>query len=86
MNLKPTPARANVFLDVETTTLDNDNPKGALSALAGRIVCICTLRDDGTSLTEQTFIGQEEAELLRGFWRSLTPTDTLVGHNALTST
>lgn len=83
MNLKPTPARANVFLDVETTTLDNDNPKGALSALTGRIVCICTLRDDGTVLTEQTFIGQDEAELLRGFWQSLTPTDTLVGHNAL---
>jgi predicted PolB exonuclease-like 3'-5' exonuclease len=83
MNLRPKPDRANVFLDVETTTLDNNNAKGALSALTGRIVCACTLRDDGTTLTEETFIGQDEAELLRGFWRSLKPTDTLVGHNAL---
>jgi DNA polymerase elongation subunit (family B) len=83
MNLRPTPDRANVFLDVETTTLDNENPKGALSALTGRIVCVCTLRDNGTTLTEQTFIGQDEAELLRGFWQSVKPTDTLVGHNAL---
>lgn len=83
MNLKPTPDRANVFLDVETTTLDNDNPNGALSALTGRIVCVCTLRDDGTHLTEQTFIGRDEAQLLQGFWRSLKPSDTLIGHNAL---
>jgi len=83
MNLKPTPSRRNVFLDVETTALDNTNPKGALSALTGRIVCICTLTDDGVELREQTFIGHDEAELLKSFWKSLQAGDTLCGHNCL---
>lgn len=83
MNLRPRPDRVNVFLDIETTTLDNKIEKGSLSALTGRLACVCTLRDDGSTLTEQTFIGQDEAQLLHRFWQSLKPSDTLHGHNAL---
>lgn len=83
MNLKPTPSRRNLYLDIESVALDNNDTKGALSALTGRIACICTLADDGAELREQTFIGQDEAELLGAFWQSLRPGDTLIGHNAL---
>jgi len=83
MNLRPTPDRANVYLDIETASLDNKNPDGALSALTGRIVCIVTLTDDGTTLKEQAFAGQDEAEMLQAFWRSVKPGQCFVGHNAL---
>ena len=83
MNLKPTPNRRNLYLDIETATLDDANPKGALSALTGRIVCICTLADNGRELQEETFTGQDETELLKSFWKSLYPGDIFCGHNAL---
>jgi DNA polymerase elongation subunit (family B) len=82
MNLRPTPDRANVFLDIETASLDN-NPEGALSALKGRLLCVCTLTDDGNSLKEQAFVGEDETELLKAFWGSVRPGQCFVGHNAL---
>ena len=50
MLILPTPARRNVVLDIETISLDPLDSKGALSALAGRIVCICMLFDDGVEV------------------------------------
>ncbi len=47
MRILPTPTRRNVVLDIETLSLDPADPQGALSALTGRIVCICLLFDDG---------------------------------------
>jgi DNA polymerase elongation subunit (family B) len=82
MNLRPTPDRANVFLDIETASLDN-NPEGALSALKGRLLCVCTLTDDGNSLKERAFVGEDETELLKAFWGSVRPGQCFVGHNAL---
>ncbi len=50
MRIKPTPTRRNVVLDIETLSLDPVDSKGALSALAGRIVCIGMLFDDGVEV------------------------------------
>jgi 3'-5' exonuclease len=81
MRIKPAPSRRNVVLDIETVALDPNDPKGALSAISGRVVCICLLIDDGSHMKEVTIIGQDESGLLRNFWAHMQPSDVFVGHN-----
>jgi 3'-5' exonuclease len=82
MRIKPTPSRRNVVIDIETVSSDPVEPKGALSAITGRIVCICLLIDDGTQVREVTLIGTE-AGILRSFWERVLPTDVFLGWNLL---
>lgn len=81
MKIKPTTTRRNVVLDIETISLDPAVPDGALSALTGRIACICLLVDDGEAVTEHAFIDPDEALLLDQFWNVIRPTDLLIGFN-----
>ncbi len=83
MRIKPTPSRRNIVIDIETVSLDPSDPKGALSALTCRIVCICLLVDDGEQMKEVTLIGQDEAGLLRNFWARVQPGDVFCGFNLL---
>jgi DNA polymerase elongation subunit (family B) len=83
MRILPTPTRRNVVLDIETLSLDPTDPKGALSALTGRIVCIGMLFDDGESITEESFTDRDERDLLIRFWEHVEQTDLFIGHNVL---
>ena len=82
MRIKPSPSRRNVVIDIETVSLDPADPKGALSALTGRIVCICLLIDDGNQMNEVALIGDEKG-LLKNFWDRIQPGDVLIGFNLL---
>jgi hypothetical protein len=82
-NLQAAPYRRLVALDIETVSLDPNVPKGALDALTGRIVCICLLIDDGSTLKEVAIADEDEAKILTDFWSTVRPTDLLVGHNIL---
>ena len=75
--------RRIVVLDIETVTLDPVNPKGALDALTGRIVCVGLLFDDGKTQVEQALLEEDERDLLVKIWGLLKPTDAIVGHNVL---
>lgn len=83
MKINPKTTRRNVVLDIETVSLDPAVPDGALSAITGRIACICLLVDDGETVTERAFIDPEEAVLLGQFWNTVRPTDLLIGFNLL---
>jgi 3'-5' exonuclease len=83
MKIKPTATRRNVFLDIETITQDQSDPKGALSGLTGQVVCICALIDDGRQITEHTLIERDESSLLRSFWSLVRDGDVFIGHNVL---
>lgn len=72
-----------VSVDIETISLNPIDPKGALDALAGRVVCIGVLIDDGVHITENAFIDQDEKKILGDFWNSVRPSDLLIGHNIL---
>jgi|ERR1022692_2574377 DNA polymerase elongation subunit (family B) len=80
-NLQPTQYRRTVVLDIETVSLDPNLAKGALDALTGRIVCVGMLIDDGASLDEMAIACEDEAQILNEFWRTIHPTDVIVGHN-----
>jgi DNA polymerase elongation subunit (family B) len=82
-NLQPTPFRRLAVVDIETVSLDPTELKGALDAMAGQIVCIGLLFDDGERITEESLTGTDEALILRRFWELVKPTDVLVGHNIL---
>jgi len=71
-----------VVLDIETAPLSSDED-GALSAMSGRIVCICLLVDDGCAIREIAIASDEERQIISQFWKALKPTDILVGHNLL---
>lgn len=83
MQIKPTPARRNIVLDIETVSLNSADPQGALSDLAGRIVCIGMLIDNSESIVEVAITGQDERDLLIRFWEAIRETDLLIGHNVL---
>lgn len=83
MKIKPTATRRNVFIDIETVTLDSKDDKGALSAVTGRIVCICLLIDDGSTIREEMLIDHDERTLLEAFWAEVKPHDVFIGYNAL---
>jgi DNA polymerase elongation subunit (family B) len=72
-----------VVLDIETISLDDSDQKGALTATAGRIACICLLIADEHNIREVTLCQEDESQVLRDFWDELSPTDILVGHNIL---
>jgi DNA polymerase elongation subunit (family B) len=72
-----------VAVDIETISLNPVDPKGALDALSGRIVCIGTLVDDGQQVTERACADQDERKILQDFWEIVRPTDLLIGHNIL---
>lgn len=82
MRIKPSPSRRNVVIDIETVALDPSDPKGALSAITGRIVCVCLLIDDGNEVREVTLIG-DEAGILQNFWEKVQPNDVFIGWNLL---
>ncbi len=82
-NLQAAPYRRIVTLDIETVSLDRNLPKGALDALTGRIVCICLLIDDGSTLKEVAIAHEDEAKILADLWNTVRPTDLFVGHNIL---
>jgi len=75
--------RRIVVVDIETVPLNPSDPKGALDALTGRIVCIGLLFDNGEKVTETTIVDQDEHRLLEEFWAMVRPTDVLAGHNIL---
>ena len=72
-----------VVVDIETVALDTNDDRGALDALTGRIVCIGMLIDDGQIVTEITLADEDERRLITEFWRTIAPSDVLVGHNIL---
>jgi DNA polymerase elongation subunit (family B) len=72
-----------VVLDIETVALDPNDEKGALDAMSGRVVCIGMLIDDGQIVTEITLADKDERQLITEFWRTVAPSDVLVGHNVL---
>src|SRR5581483_9971709 len=76
-------SRRLVVLDIETVSLNPVDPKGALDALNGRVVCIGTLIDDGENVVERTFTDRDERRLLSDFWDIIQPADLLIGHNVL---
>lgn len=82
-NLQSTQYRRTVVLDIETVSLDPNLTKGALDALTGRVVCIGLLIDDGARLEEMAIAGEDEAQILTEFWKTVHPTDVLVGHNVV---
>ncbi len=82
MRITPSCNRRNIFVDIETVTLDVADPKGALSAATGRVVCICLLVDDGQNICEESFVDHDEAMIIRGFWEVVYPGDVFIGHNA----
>lgn len=82
MRIKPSPSRRNVVIDIETVSLDPADPKGALSAVTGRIVCVCMLIDDGNEIREVTLIG-DEVGILQNFWGRIQPNDVFIGWNLL---
>lgn len=82
-NLQAAPYRRIVTLDIETVSLDPNVPKGALDAMSGRIVCICLLIDDGSTLKEVAIADEDEAKILATFWSTVRPTDLFVGHNVV---
>jgi len=73
--------RRTVVLDIETVALDPNNEKGALDAMSGRVVCIGMLIDDLQTVTEITLADDDERWLVTEFWRTVAPTDVIVGHN-----
>lgn len=75
--------RRIVVVDIETVSLDAADEKGALDAMTGRVVCIGMLIDDGTCASEILFADEDERRLITEFWRSVAPSDVLVGHNVL---
>jgi len=75
--------KRTVTMDIETVSLDPADPKGALEAMTGRIVCIGMLFDDGTRLNPVVICDADERKILERFWASITDTDQLVGHNIL---
>lgn len=82
MNSQTQPRRI-AMLDIETVPLDPADPKGALDAMTGRIVCIGLLFDDGDRLTPNPICDVDETRLLERFWATIRDTDLLVGHNIL---
>jgi 3'-5' exonuclease len=82
-NFDATSNRRLVVLDIETISLNPTDPKGALDATSGRIVCIGLLVDDGQGVTERALINEDERQLLQEFWGQLEPSDVIVGHNVL---
>lgn len=83
MKITPTPTRRFVYLDIETISTDPANAKGALTALSGRLACVCLLIDDGETVVEEAFIDTDEATILEQFWSAVRATDVFLGHNAL---
>lgn len=75
--------RRTMVLDIETVALDPNDEKGALDAMSGRVVCIGMLIDDGQIVTEITLADKDERKLISEFWRTIAPSDVLVGHNIL---
>jgi len=82
MRITPSASRRNVFLDIETVSLDPNDPKGALSAASGRIVCICLLIDDGHYVVEECLIEPDESKIVTRFWDLVFTGDVFIGHNA----
>lgn len=82
MNLSLIPKRI-VTMDIETVSLDPNDPKGALEAMTGRIVCIGMLFEEGSRLNPVAICEQDEKKLLERFWTALSDNDVLVGHNIL---
>lgn len=70
-----------VVVDIETATLEPGNDRGALDAMTGRVVCIGLLIDDTHSLTEILLADEDERRLIADFWRTVAPSDVIVGHN-----
>ena len=79
----PPPVRRIVTLDIETASLYPADPKGALDALTGRIVCAGLLFDDGERLTPNPICETDERKLLERFWAALRPDGLIVGYNVL---
>jgi 3'-5' exonuclease len=75
--------RRLIVLDIETVSLDSTDGKGALDAMSGRVVCIGVLIDDGQMVAEVTLADEDERRLIAEFWRTIAPSDVLVGHNVL---
>ena len=78
-----TASRRLIVIDIETISLNPLDPKGALDATAGRIVCIGLLIDDGHETGERALIHEDERQLLQEFWSLIQPSDVIVGHNVL---
>jgi hypothetical protein len=85
----PQNGRRIVTLDIETISLDPNDPRGALGAgsddaapgAKSQIIIAGMLIDDGEKLTAAPAIDREEPRLLEKFWRTLRPEDTLWGFN-----
>jgi len=69
-----------VVLDIETLSLDENDDRGALDALRGRVVSIAMLFDDGKHVSTTTLTMHDERKLLELFWSEVTPKDVFGGH------
>lgn len=79
----PSQSRRIAVLDIETVSLDPNDPRGALDAMTGRVACIGLLIDDGNQVHQQPIADLDEKKLLERFWAALGETDLFVGHGCL---
>jgi predicted PolB exonuclease-like 3'-5' exonuclease len=82
VKISPNSSRRNIFIDIETVTLNQEDPKGALSAASGRIACVCLLIDDGETIIEESLADPDEARIITSFWNLVYAGDVFIGHNA----
>jgi hypothetical protein len=80
MNMSPTESRRTVALDIQTTDTDQPQPNRNKSAGTETVTCICIVIDDGTRVTEATFSGASEINLLREFWGAVQTDDLFYGY------
>jgi hypothetical protein len=72
-----------ITLDIETVSLDPQDPEGCFDAMNGRIACIALLIDNGFNLQPVVICDQDERKILEAFWSHITDESLLVGHNLL---
>jgi DNA polymerase III epsilon subunit-like protein len=72
-----------VVLDIETVSLNPQDPEGCFDAMTGRIASIALLIDTGYDLTPVVIIDEDERKILQKFWATIGRDDLLVGHNLL---
>ena len=80
MTINPTKARRTVVLDIQLSGTKPPHPDDKASAGAETITRILLVVDDGV-VTEASFSGAAERDLLRQFWQLVQPHDVFFGRN-----
>jgi hypothetical protein len=83
LTLSPMESRRTVVLDIQTTHPDQPQPDRTKAAGTETVTCIWIVIDDGTRITETTFSGGTEINLLREFWGAVQADDVFYGYQAV---